>query len=309
MSKSISSDYQQEYFENKILDYQKAMEEKRYEDANDIYKKICEIYNPEKYVSIWQRQYQYLYDSKEDFVQDYMGIFVKTLRKWKPREERSESRYHGAGTFKNYFWGSLSHNYINMVKSAEGAAKRNFTTRCPECGDWVNPISTHIIKHHADILWKKLKSDGVDVDTIKSCPFCNNSIYKGKSSSKESDVVKKHILSKHLYMLFEVFSEKHPSVHSGSVKHISADITTDSAEDDFSIYDVTPAPTSLIDKIVSSNLTTVQNMIIENIISKKTHNLKWSKSVYKCTQEEFDEALNGLREKIILLEDSIGRKY
>lgn len=306
MSK-ISLEYDQEYFESQILAYQDASVNQNYDLANDIYIKICNIYHPERFISVWYRQYKYLYDSSEDFEQDYMRIFIQSLKKWKPREERSESRYNGTGTFKNYFWGSLSHNYINMVKSAQGAAKRNLTTRCPECGDWVNPISTHIIKVHSELLWEKLRKDGIDIDNLISCPFCKNSIYKGKSNTPDINIVKKHILSKHVYMLFDIFADKYPSVHSGSTKIVSTDAVNDASDESFTVYDITPAPSSLIDKIISSNLTPVQQLIVENVISKKTCSVKWSKSVYKCTQDEFDEALEGLKDKITLMEDSIGK--
>jgi hypothetical protein len=303
----VTEDYSQEYLESKILEYQKALNESQKDLMESIYKKICDIYMPEKYVHIWQRQYLYLYDSAEDFTQDYMRVFVQAIRKWKPKEERGKSRYGGAGTFKNYFWGSLSHNYINLVKSIEGAAKRNYTSRCPECGDWVNPMSTHIIKNHSDLLWDKLLSEGVDIHNLKMCPFCKNSIYRGKSELAEKELIKRHILSKHLHMLFDIFSEKYPTTHSGSAKHISADIMSDQSDEAFTIYDTTAAPSGLLDKIISSGLSKVQTLIVENVVSKKNINLKYSKSMYKCSEQEFNQALDGLKEKITIMEDIIGK--
>jgi hypothetical protein len=306
MVKNKTVDKTQEYLESKIIDYQNALENKQYAIAEDVYDKICKLYEPEKFIHIWERQYSYLYDSPEDFKQDYMRIFVQTLRKWKPKDVRAESRYNGTGTFKNYFWGSLSHNYINLIKSAEGAAKRNLTTRCPICSEWHNPLSTHIIKKHPDLLWNKLAESQIDIETFSSCPFCNSHIYKGKHNLPTNELVKRHILSKHLHMLFEIFNEKYPTIHSGSVKHISIDMGSDS-EEPFTVYDITPAPATLLDKIVNSDLTPIQQMIIENIISKKNHVVKYSKKEYKCSEDEFDREMSGLRDKLIYMEDIIGK--
>lgn len=300
MNNTINTD---DYFESKILDYQRAIENQRQFEADDIFIKICEIYKPEKYLLTWQRQYLYLYDSIDDFKQEYMKVFVTALRKWKPREERKKSRYGGAGTFKNYFWGSLNHNFINLVKSIEGAAKRNVSVRCPECSKWHNPISTHIIKNHADILWSKLNADGIDIDTIVECPFCKSNIYKGKAGLTGNGLIKKHILSKHLYMLFDAFGEKHTDFIGGNVKYFSADTNYENDNEYSSIYDTTPSSQSLLDKLLTTELSEIQKKMIDNIISKKGTQFKYSYKMYKCSEAHFNEELEKLKDKIILFED------
>jgi hypothetical protein len=306
MPKLKSTDEEQEYLECQIMKYQKAIEDQQFTYADEIYDKICKIYKPGQFISTWQRQYLYLYDSPEDFTQDYMRVFIQTLRKWKPKESRGVSRYNGTGSFKNYFWGSLTHNYVNLIKSVEGAAKRNTTMRCPECNEWHNPLSTHIIKCHPNLLWDKLRKTGVNVNELTTCPFCKNNIYRGKSELPYNELIQKHILSKHLHMLFEAFNDKYPSVHSGSVKHTGIDIAPEN-EDSFTVYDVTPAPSSLLDKIMSSNLTPIQQLIIENIISKKNPVVKYSKKEYNCSEGDFNNAMDELQDKIVLMEDMIGK--
>lgn len=291
----------QDYFESKILKYQEAVSTKNKYESEEIFDKIKSMYRPEQYYPLWKKQYKYLYDSDEDFEQDYMRIFIQALLKWRPKNQRTINRYGGAGTFKNYFWGSLSHHYINLVKSMEGAAKRNLTTRCPECGDWVSPISTHIIKKHSDLLFEKLQSDGIEIDAITSCPFCKNLVYKGKANLTENELIKRHILSKHLHMLFDLFYERHPMTHSGSTSTIGIDLNTSTGDENFTVYDVTPSKDSMLQKLMSMELTNLQKDIIENILSKNTINLKYSKSIYNCSVEEFNEAIEMLKENISLV--------
>lgn len=307
MPKVKKIEFSQEFLEDKILEYQDALKKERYQKANDLYDKICKIYQPQKYIGIWGKKYSYLYDSYEDFVQDYMKIFISTIKKWKPKEERKKSRYNGEGTFKNYFWGSLAHSFINIVKAQEGASKRNITSRCPECEEWVSPLSTHIIKHHADILWEKLLKDGINVKEIRICPFCTNSIYKGKSATSENELVQKHILSKHLYLLFDAFSDKHLSFSAASLKIASANTFVEHEGESCNIYDITVSPMSVIDRLVSSGLSGTQQLILDNILSKKNPKIKYSKNLYKCSEDEFNEALEDIQDRVLLMEDSSGK--
>jgi len=291
---------EEEYFETKILEYQKSIENQNKTLSNELFKKICDIYKPEKYINTWQKQYQYLYDSPEDFRQEYMKIFILTLKKWKPRELRGKSRYNGVGSFKNYFWGSLSHNFINMVKAVEGSAKRNISTRCPECDEWHNPISLHIIKKHESVLWDKLTNDGINIHKIIECPFCQNSIYKGKANLSSNELLKKHILSKHLSMLFDSFSEKYPDFVHYNTKHFSVDIDN---EDGSSIYDITPSTQTLISKLTSNNLSDIQKLMIDHILSKPNTAFAYNEKIFKCSEENFHDELEDLKDKINILQD------
>jgi len=298
--KTTSNLIEEEYFETKILEYQESVNNNNISLSNELFRKICNIYKPEKYINTWQKQYQYLYDSPEDFKQEYMKIFITTLKKWKPRDLRNKSRYNGVGSFKNYFWGSLSHNFINVVKAVEGSAKRNISTRCPECNEWHNPISSHIIKNHTSVLWEKLNNDGIMINVICECPFCSNNIYKGTTKITNNDLVKKHIISKHLPLLFEAFSEKHPDFVHHNTKHFSVDLE---GEDSTNIYDITPSSETLISKLVNSNLSEIQKIMIDHIFSKQNAAFIYSAKLYKCEECVFNEELEDLKEKIHILQD------
>ena len=112
--------------EELILKYQKAARENSSNDQEALFRRICDLYQPLSYIQKWYPKYQHLCDSEDDFKQDFMRVFCATLIAWKPRNERKVSRYGGKGDFKNFFWGALSHSYINGVKS-EAAGKRNGT--------------------------------------------------------------------------------------------------------------------------------------------------------------------------------------
>jgi hypothetical protein len=160
----------QENIEQAILDYQNALRVKNQISINRAYKKVCSLYSPHSHMQEWYGQYHYLYDSFEDFSQDYIRIFCNVLSNWKPRNARKKSRYDGSGEFKNYFIGALQHNFINLVK-ADNAGKRNPSQKCPICDKWVNPLSTHILNHHKDLLWDHLENSNIDLNTLKCCQF------------------------------------------------------------------------------------------------------------------------------------------
>jgi hypothetical protein len=163
----------QENLEKAILKYQDSLLTDNKWAIDKSYKDICKIYPPYLHMQEWWNQYHYLYDSHEDFASDYIKIFCNVLSNWKPRSTRKQSRYGGSGEFKNYFIGALQHNYINLVK-ADNAGKRNPSQKCPVCEKWVNPLSTHILHCHADILWKHLKNTGYVLEEIERCPFCKS---------------------------------------------------------------------------------------------------------------------------------------
>ena len=163
----------QENLEQAILRYQKSLVSGNKILIDKHYKDICKLYPPMLHMQEWWNQYHYLYDSQEDFAQDYIRIFCNVLSNWKPRGARKKSRYDGSGEFKNYFIGALQHNYINLVK-ADNAGKRNPSCRCPICDKWVNPLSTHLRSHHINLLWEQLLINSIDIDKIKNCPYCKS---------------------------------------------------------------------------------------------------------------------------------------
>jgi len=237
----------QERLEGAILKYQKILATGNVRMIDNAYKNVCRLYPPLMHLQEWYQQYHYLYDSQEDFQQDYIRIFCNVLSAWKPRGVRKQSRYDGTGEFKNYFIGALQHNYINLVK-ADNAGKRNPSCRCPICDKWVNPLSTHLRTHHVNLLWEQLSINGFDIEKIKNCPYCKshklprtyeclsvegeicNGTNEGCENCREASVnkaIKKHMLSKHSSLLFQRFNEIHPNYQTVSPRAMSVYTTED----------------------------------------------------------------------------------
>lgn len=297
----INGDLSNLEFQNRLEDcvirYQNAVNSGNSFDIESCYKKIVKLYDPMDFYSSWYDQYKYLFDSQDDFIADYNRVFVTVLLNWQPRNKRKKSRYEGSGEFKNYFIGSLYHNYINLVKSDQ-AAKRNITKMCPICFEWVNPISTHLISEHQHLLWDQLIEMKIDINKLKQCPFCTNfKINKVISGDKLLEVIKSHLISKHSSLLFNKFNELHPDISTISPKVISTMI--DEGDDELDIYEVTQDDNNLINKLFSSELTDVQKSIIEQILNGDSK-LAYKSDKYKCTHDEFESALESLKELINL---------
>lgn len=287
----MSIDNQAE-LEQAVLEYKKIATGQATGSTEDAYRKVIKIYNPLSFYHNWYEQYKFLFDSEEDFIADYQGVFIKILTSWKPRSERKKSRYEGTGQFKNYFIGSLFHNYVNMIK-ANQAAKRNITTLCPCCQEWVNPLSTHLIKKHSDILWDHIEGMGIDIDSLTSCPFCSS--YKPKSSLQTTeeivDHIKKHIISKHSSHLFHKFNETHPTYSTVAPRVHSNTIDDDGEAHD--IYESQMSQSSIIDKLYDSGgLSEMQEYIINQAMNGEAIT---KPGKYKCTKEEWDDAIEGIK--------------
>ena len=287
----------QNQLEDLVLKYQEIVSNKNQTNIELAYKQIVNLYDPLDFYHSWYDQYKYLFDSQEDFVADYLRVFATVLLGWKPRNLRKKSRYDGSGEFKNYFIGSLHHNYINLVKSDQ-AAKRNTTKYCPLCNEWVNPISTHLITDHPSLLWDHLEEMEIDVQLLTSCPFCNNfKISKNASKEKVTSLIRHHFLSKHTSLLFAKFNELYPSISTISPKTSSTLI--DDGDDELDLYDVTQEDDNLINKLLLMDLNDVQKHIIEQILNGDT-NLSYKSEKYKCTRDEWDSAIENLKEVINL---------
>lgn len=281
--------------EESVLKYQEAVNSKCTYAIEDCYKKITSYYNPLDFYSAWYDQYKYLFDSQEDFLADYLRVFATVLLGWKPRNKRKKSRYDGSGEFKNYFIGSLYHNYVNMIK-ADQAAKRNLTKQCPICDKWVNPISTHLISEHIELLWDFLYEMSIDVDSLNNCPFCSNfKINKNITKDKITDLIKSHLASKHSGLLFNKFNELYPDISTISPKITSTCIEDNN--DELDIYEVTEDTSSFVPKLFHLDLNPIQKSIIETVLNGET-NLIYKNDKYKCTKLEWDEAMESLKEII-----------
>jgi hypothetical protein len=295
--------YDHAELESAILAYQKSLVDKDSSSQEKHFKNICEIYKPQEYIPKWYSHYKHLYDSPEDFEQDYMRVFCTTLSAWKPRHLRKPSRYGGKGHFQNFFWGALSHSYINGVKS-EAAAKRNLQQQCPICGDWCNPLSTHLLNHHIDLLWNRLIEMGYVITELTNCPFCRSfKLPKQQSMSDEeykdkiTTALRKHMVSMHSSVLFETFHEKYPDHVTVSAKSVSVYIHDSNNEEEANAYDSFESKAG-IDSLMSLNLTPLQIVIIGKILNDGMLNINHSQC--DCTEDEFQEALSGLQDALVI---------
>jgi hypothetical protein len=286
----------QDQLEEAVIKYQGIVPLGNATDTEMAYKRIVSLYNPLDYYYPWHNQYGNLFDSQEDFMADYLKVFITVLLGWKPRNKRTQSRYEGTGEFKNYFIGSLYHNYINLVKSDQ-AAKRNTTKQCPICEEWVNPISTHIITFHSELLWMYLEEMEIDIESLTGCPMCSNfKIAKGTNDrNKITQLLKAHFISKHTSLLFNKFNELYPGISTFSPKLTSTKISE--GTDELDIYDITEDSNNLINKLYALNLGDAQKEILEHILNGET-NPVYKTDKYKCTRDEWDTAMENLRETI-----------
>jgi len=306
----------QENLEKAILRYQDSLLSGNKWRIDRCYKEVCKLYPPYLHMQEWWSQYHYLYDSQEDFASDYIKIFCNVLSNWKPRNTRKVSRYGGSGEFKNYFIGALQHNYINLVK-ADNAGKRNPTQKCPVCEKWVNPLSTHILHHHAAILWKHLIDTGIVLEEVERCPFCKshkmprsyecleNCEHKKDGACVEciivqrTAIIKKHILSKHSSMLFQKFNELFPDYQTVSPRALSVYLPEENDGDDVCYYD-NIKDDNKIHSLLRISMSTVESKILQHILNGNSK-LKFDPKLYDCTSTEFYNAVENIKNKMSLV--------
>ena len=315
MSNELKKARTQENLEHAILKYQKSLSTNNNQLIDKYYKEVCKLYPPLMHMQEWWNQYHYLYDSQEDFTQDYIRIFCNVLSNWKPRGVRKKSRYDGSGEFKNYFIGALQHNYINLVK-ADNAGKRNPSQKCPICEKWVNPLSTHILNHHGHILWDHLEATNIKIAEISHCPFCKshkmprtfeclenceNQKAGGCETCRKSITIaalKKHFLSKHSTMLFQKFNELYPNYQTISPRAMSVYMAEE--EDDENCYYDHVEDTNKLDDLMKYSMTDLEFKII-NFALNGTKDIKYDSKLYNCSLDEFQEALENIKNKMALV--------
>ena len=290
--------------ERAIISYQNSIAANAPQDTTVWYQEICRIYQPMRYINKWWK-YRPLYDSREDFVQDYLHIFCKTIAKWKPRDERGESKYGGKGLFMGYFWSALQKYYANLVK-AESASKRSTAAKCPICEAECQPLSTHLFKHHEHLLWERMAEFGHDPETLKDCPFCSSFKSSKKVVCEHQETgaceecltnahrleLRKHLLSNHSTYLFERFHQLFPQQTTLSSKPASVYGQTDH-EEETNLYENTAASYRL-EHLLAHNLTDVQKAIIERVLNGYSM-VSYDAALYNCTAEEFSGELEGLK--------------
>ncbi|MBS1722400.1 MAG: hypothetical protein JSS66_05275 [Armatimonadetes bacterium] len=297
--------YDHSELEAAILSYQASLCDGDTGSQQRAFDKICAIYQPRDYISKWYGHYKHLYDSTEDFEQDYMRVFCTTLAAWKPRHLRKPSRYGGKGHFQNFFWGALSHAYINGVKS-EAAAKRNIPQQCPLCHEWCNPLSTHLLNHHTDLLWERLDEMGYSLHNLTGCPFCRSFKTPKKQETEDltdhhlrvANSLRKHIVSMHSSVLFETFHDKYPDHVTVSARPVSVHAQDSHTGEDTSAYDTFESRPG-IDGLMALNLTPIQRLIVERILNDGLMCVAFD-ATYGCTEDEFAMELDGLQDAMVI---------
>ena len=305
----------QENLESAILRYQNSLLTSNKQFIEKCYRDVCRLYPPLMHMQEWWNQYHYLYDSHEDFESDYIKIFCNVLSNWKPRSKRKISRYNGTGEFKNYFIGALQHNYINLVK-ADNAGKRNPSQKCPICEKWVNPLSTHILHNHQNLLWDYLENKGYVFENLTKCPFCKShkmprsficyedcgeKIDNGCDDCKKRktiEVIKKHLISKHSSLLFQIFNEKYPNHQTVSPRALSVYMNEDNENDENCYYDQIKDE-NRIDNLLMMDMDKIESKILNNALNGVSV-IKYDSKLYDCSLEEFNSAMDSIKSKMSL---------
>lgn len=293
----------QERLEAEIIRYQKAHTENRGSECQRAYDEIDRLYRPMRYATQWFKRYGALYDSREDFDQEYTILFLYALEHWKPRSQRSAQQSRGgSGEFQNYFMTILANRFSNAVV-ADAAQKRNIPRRCPICDQWCGSLSTHVLNNHHELLWDQLALYGFNVEKCHSCPLCP--VWKAPKSDLDLVRVaslKKHLLKAHSSLLFERFHDLFPDHPTLSTKAASIyQPEGDGSGEESDLYEQTSG-TRKLDNLLAMGLTNLQRQLVHFALENPKKPLAYKASLYNCTQEEFDVALGGLRDFMALAE-------
>ena len=140
-----------------------------------------------------------------------------------------------------------------------------------------------------------LKEIKIDVESLSSCPFCVNFKISKNSNASIVELIKSHFISKHTSLLFAKFNEIFPEISTISPKIVSSRI--DEGDEELDIYDVTEDEDNLINKLYISNLSDLEKNIIEQVLNGE-NNLTYKEDKYKCTIEEWTNAVENLKETI-----------
>ena len=184
------------------------------------------------------------------------------------------------------------------------------------CEKWVNPLSTHLRADHVDLLWQQLKINGHDIENLTNCPLCkshklprqyNCLINEGEICFGAGDcaeckkvginkAIRKHMLSKHSTLLFQRFNETYPGYQTVSPRALSIYTNEDEDGDEGCYYDKVQERNNL-NNLMSMELNDVENKILSTILNGST-TLKFDAALYNCSIEEFNDAVDGLRDKM-----------
>ena len=139
---------------------------------------------------------------------------------------------------------------------------------------------------------------------------CNGS-NEGCENCREAAInkaIKKHMLSKHSSLLFQRFNEIHPNYQTVSPRAMSVYTTEDSEGDETCYYDKVQDGNDM-NKLMSLDLSEIENKIVMTVLNGSS-NIKFDAGLYNCSIDEFNDALDGLKDKMtfIGMDSLIGRK-
>jgi hypothetical protein len=181
------------------LELQEALTMFQESGMNDDFSLICSLYDPMRYKRRWYASYGNLFDSEADFDGQMWECFAKAC-----------VNYKRGYTLNPFYFGILKTTFANIIKHRQ-AGMRNPQVRCPICDKLVAPLGTHVIQHHPEIMKMALRDMGINMDTITTCPLCDD---KPPIVLDDEEAKLKHFRSRHSSILFAKFLSMYPNHHT-----------------------------------------------------------------------------------------------
>ena len=127
----------------------------------------------------------------------------------------------------------------------------------------------------------------------KSEDGCQNCIIQ-----KRTEVIKKHILSKHSSLLFQKFNELYPDYQTVSPRALSVYMSEEDDGDDVCYYDSLKNDNKIQD-FLNLEMNDVESKIINNILNGNLK-IKYDPKLYHCSISEFNIAVENIKNKMCL---------
>jgi hypothetical protein len=108
--------------------------------------------------------------------------------------------------------------------------------------------------------------------------------------------------------LFQRFNEIHPNYQTVSPRAMSVYTSEDTEGDESCYYDKIQDGNDM-NKLMSLELNDIENKIVMNVLNGSA-NIKFDAALYNCSVDEFNVAMDGLRDKMtfIGMDSLIGKK-
>lgn len=287
------------------------------------YEQIVKLYDPmgPKVFNKWWRERSWLFNFDEDlFKSDYLFVFMRCINAYKTKINLEEEGkiIQGDGSFNNFFWYALERHYSNEIKKMT-AQKRNPAQTCPICNARVQPLSTHLLKKHADLALHTVAAMGFEVEDFRDgCPLCPSHLPRPKITSTKVNKILAHLISEHSSTVFDAFNEKYPGYEllDGHTKSVSEyrvehedgseidiiDLAANSGDHDMfrSVGDIQTK--EAIESFLSMDMDEDEKLILDYIADEpKIKNIAGGKLNHKkvgLPKRRFEKALESLQEKL-----------